>query len=403
MSVLQVWLEIDWDAPERGLRALEDYVRSVRPGDPAELAVAAGALSEEEAGDRLMALIREDAELSTRQAHLPEIVVYAGSVPADVEEHLRLPGSGEHALKVLREGLAPYVALTPILNQAEWARSWKPEPGFRHLFVDNASDDGTADILTERGADVVVNDRRLGRVENWQQAARVFLELSGAEWVKWIFAGDRLLPGAADILDRAIATHPEARMIAAEYDWKQADGRVVRFSRVGEEKILQPHESLYRFVIQGNFLGGPAAIAMHRDVMGSLEYGHHPFVADWQACLEIARHHPVLAVTDKIALFDASRGRYHRAHEQDVYTVVQDAAMRYQALGHLREMAPTLDLDEIEIKLDRSLAAAMGRRVNAKLQPETAPPSTRVAFEANTSGGSSRVRLGGSKGARASH
>jgi hypothetical protein len=400
MSALQVWLEIDWDAPARGLRALEDYVRSVRAGDPAELAVAAGALSEEEAGERLMALIRDDAELATRQSHLPEIVVYAGGVPADVEEHLRLPGPGEQALKVLREELAPYVALTPILNQAEWARSWKPEPGFRHLFVDNASDDGTADILTERGADVVVNDRRLSRVENWQQAVRVFLELSDAQWMKWIFAGDRLLPGAADILDRATATHPEVRMIAAEYDWKVADGRVVRFSRVGEEKVLEPHESLYRFTVQGNFLGGPAAIAMHRDVLGELEFGHHPFVADWQACLEIARRHKVLAVTDKIALFDASRARHHRAHEHDVYTVVQDAAMRYQALGLLREMVPNLDLSEIESKLDSSLGAAMVQRISAKQQPEAAPPSTRVAFEANTSGGATRMRLGGRSGVK---
>ncbi|MCW3031270.1 MAG: hypothetical protein JWM66_1403, partial [Solirubrobacterales bacterium] len=71
--MIQMWLSVDWHAPEVALRALEKYCRSVREGDPAELAIAAGALEKNEAGARLMALINQDAELSTRAKSLPDV------------------------------------------------------------------------------------------------------------------------------------------------------------------------------------------------------------------------------------------------------------------------------------------------------------------------------------------
>jgi hypothetical protein len=397
MSVLEVWLEIDWDAPEAGTRALAKYARSVRAGDPVELAVAAGALTEEEAAERFRAIVQDDEELAPRYPTLPDVAIHAGGIPDDVPEHLRLPGAGERALHVLRNELAPYVAVTPVLNSAEWARTFEPEPGFRHLVVDNASNDGTADILTERGADVVVNDRRLTRVENWRQAIRVFLETSDAEWMKWMFAGDALAPGAAGVLDRALAAHPEAQLISCAYDWKLPDGNVTRFVSLKGTRIVLPHESLQRFMLQGNWLGGPIALALHREVLEDLEFGLQPWVADWQASMEIARRHPVLYVTEPIGLFDASRPRYHSAHEKDAYTIVQDVGMRYQALQHLKELAPDLDVTDLEEKLDNIGLGAILGRIQRKQNAPVAPPGTRVAFEATTRGGTARSRLGGGK------
>ncbi|HWI08560.1 MAG TPA: calcium-binding protein, partial [Solirubrobacteraceae bacterium] len=56
MNPVEMWLAVDWDAPGPALRALEGVARSVRPGGAARLAVAAGPLSEEQAGARLMEL-----------------------------------------------------------------------------------------------------------------------------------------------------------------------------------------------------------------------------------------------------------------------------------------------------------------------------------------------------------
>jgi hypothetical protein len=398
--MIRLWLSVDWDAPEVALRALEKYCRSVREGDPAELAIAAGALEKNEAGARLMALINQDAELSARAKCLPDVVVYDGDVPDDVEDHLRLPGPGEQALHVLREELAPYVAVTPVLNQEAWARTWQPEAGFRQLVIDNASDDDTAKILAERGADVVVNETRVGRVDNWRRALQVFLEVGEAEWMKWVFAGDRLLPGAAAVLDRGISAHPDARVICAEYQLKHQDGGVTKVQPVAESKLIAPVESLYRFVLQGNWMGGPIAIALHRDVIAELEFGDHPWVADWQASMSLARRHPVLHLAEPIGLFDGSRGRYHTAHEKDVSTVVQDAAMRYQALGMLREMAPHLPLDDAEAKVDRWVTLEAVRRMNAKRDADVAPSGARVRLQDEPApGGATRVRVGAGRGA----
>ncbi|MGH2942898.1 MAG: hypothetical protein ACRDLN_09035, partial [Solirubrobacteraceae bacterium] len=307
MSALELWLAIDWAAPEAALRALERYARSVRGCDPAQLVVAAGPLPEEEARGRLMALVNADPELSGRVASLPQIVVRTGDVPADVEAHLRLPGPGEGALHVLREGFAPYVAVTPVLNQESWARTWQPEAGFRHLVIDNASDDDTAQILADRGADVVVNEQRLSRVDNWRRALEVFLEIGDAAWMKWVFAGDRLLPGAADLLDAAVAAQPDVRIICAEYQFKHPDGGVTRFQPLKETKLVTAVEALYRFALQGNWMGGPIGMALHRDVIAEVDFGAHSWVADWQASMSLALRHPVLHVDRPIGHFDASR------------------------------------------------------------------------------------------------
>jgi len=395
---LQVWLAFDWDAPESSLRLLEAYLRSVRPGDPAELAVTIGSLQEEEAGARLLALIAEDPQLAPRASRLPEIVVHAGDVPDDVPDHLRLPGPGEIALHTLREELAPYVAVTPVLNQEEWARAWQPEPGFRHLVVDNASDDATAALLAERGAEVVVNERRLSRVDNWRHAVTVFLEQTKAPWMKWVFAGDRLLPGAADLLDSAIAAHPEVRLISAEYDVKQPDGRLTRFRGAPETTLVEPAEALYRFTLSGNWMGGPIALALHRDLLAQIEFGAHPFVADWQASLSLARRHPVLYVAEPVGVFDASRSRYHTAHERDVYATVQHVAMRYQALDALRELRPGADLAQAEEQLDSFANRALATRFKLKDLADQAPPGARVVLEDGSSaGGATRLRLGGTR------
>lgn len=395
MNPVEMWLAVDWDAPEPALRALEGLARSVRAGDPARLSVAAGQLTEEEAGARLMELLHADPALAARIATLPEIVVHAGDVPADVEEHLRLPGPGEQALRVLREELAPYVAVTPVLNQAAWARTWQPEPGFRHLVVDNASDDDTAQILADRGADVVVNEQRVSRVENWRRALQVFLEIGDAEWMKWVFAGDSLLPGAAGVLDDAIAAHRDVRVICAEYWCKHPDGGRTTFQPLKETKLVNTVEALYRFAVQGNWMGGPIGLALHRDVVAEVDFGGHAWVADWQASMSLAMAHPVLHVNKPIGMFDASRGRYHSAREMDVSTIVQDSAMRYQALEHLRERAPNLPLADVEANIDTWVLGETARRIQAKRDADSAPPGSRARVEAEPApGGATRIRVG---------
>jgi hypothetical protein len=370
----KLWLEIDWDAPDAGVEALAAYMRNLRGGDPVELAVASGPLSEEEAGDRFIALARGCAPIAERWQWLPDIVIYAGGVPEDVPASDRLPGEGLRTAQRLRSELARYVVVTPVLNQVEWARGFEPEPGFRHLIVDNASDDGTADVLAERGADVVRESERLGRVDNWRRAARRFLEHTDAEWMKWLFAGDWLAPGAAGVIDRVLAGAPGVKLVAFEYEWRRPDMLVMPYRSLETTRVVEPVESAERFAMQGNWLGGPVALLLHREVVAGLEFGHHPFVADWQASMEIALRGPVLyAAEGPIGTFDQSRVRYHNEHAQDLYTVVQDVAMRYQALERFIELAPERDVSEHRRILDEMTVGRIAQRA----QPSAPPPPPR--------------------------
>src|SRR3954471_2848237 len=368
-----MWLSVDWDAPEPALRVLEDYCRCVRPGDAFELAVAAAPLGQQEAGDRLMELIGRDAELARRIQTLPAVVVYDGDVPADVEEHLQLPGPGEQALHVLREELATQVTVTPVLENETWARGWRPEAGFRHLVVDNASSDATARLLADRGADVVVNDTRVSRVGNWARALEVFREISDAQWMKWWFAGDELLPGAATILDAATRAHPAARLIVAEYLIRHPDGRLEHWRMLPETRLVEPAEALALSVEKGNWFGSPIGHSMHRDALGDVEFGCQPWVADWQACLSIARRHPVLYVAQPVGIFDMASRRFHAAKAGRVDSLVQELSLRMQSLEALREVAPSPQLDELEYRLGRDAAQALAQRVEQTTPPPPPP------------------------------
>lgn len=388
MSVRKLWLELDWNAPAAGLDALATYVRNIRPEDPVELAVASGSLSEEDAGARFIELARSEPRIAEHWKWLPEIVIYSGPIPAEVADADRLLVAGAEGVHRLRDALARYVAVTPVLNQVAWAETFEPQPGFRHLIVDNASDDGTADALAARGADVVRETERVGRVDNWRRAANAFLEHTDAEWMKWVFAGDGLLPRAAAIFDHALSQHPDIKLLAFEYEWRRADGVTAPFCSLEQTRVVHPPESAERFAIQGNWLGGPIALLLHRDVVAGMEFGGHPFVGDWQASMEIALRTPVLYVKNgPIGFFDQGRDRYHTQRERDVYTMVQDAAMRYQALMRAGELAPDKDFTEVRDMLDQRFLGLMAAR--AKVEAAAgAPPGARQ----RSGGGKKRSR-----------
>jgi hypothetical protein len=375
MSARKLWLELDWDAPAAGLEILATYVRNIRTGDPAELAIPSGDLSEEAAGTRFVELAQAEPLIAERWRWLPDIVIYSGPIPADVPDAERLLAVGASAVHRLRGDMARYVVVTPVLNQVAWAETFEPVPGFRHLIIDNASDDGTADVLVERGADVIRETERVGRVDNWRRAANRFLEHSDAEWMKWVFAGDGLLPDAASLLDRALSLYPDVKLIASEYEWRRGDGIVVPFCSLPETRVVHPPESAERFAIQGNWLGGPIALLLHRDEVANMEFGQHPFVGDWQASMEIALRTPVLYLkSGPIGFFDGGRDRYHTQRDRDVYTMVQDAAMRYQALVRAGELAPDKDFTEAREMLDQRFFGLVAARAKESAPPASARP-----------------------------
>ena len=349
-DALQFWLQPDWESPAEAIGIVDEYLHAARPVDPVQLAIASGSLTEEDAGERMIKLLGELPSFSRYAGpHLPDLTVFEGEIPADVaaEHRLGSRAAAAAALHALRARLAPFVAITPAYNRAEWARGWRPEPGFRHLVVDNASTDGTGDLLEAAGAEVVRRLHTIERVQNWRATLEAARDRTDAPWFKWLFAGDELLPGAADILQRAIAAHPEARLVVSEFVWRSADGTTRPWRTVGETRIITPPEAMRR-ACNDNWFGGPVAHTVHRDAVDDAVFGAQPWVADWQACLNIAKRHPVLYVAEPVGVLNLEHRLYHQSHENRLRSVTQDWTIRLEALDVLRGLEPGRETGELE-------------------------------------------------------
>lgn len=368
----RIWVEVDWDAPGPAVQLVGEFVRAARPSDPVELGLPTGSLSEADAAARLVAGLNELPGFAERGNRLPEVAVHDGAIP-DGAEVLgtatdQALAESRQRLHELRRQLATIVAVTPVLGRADWARAWQTEPGFHHLVIDNASSDDTAALAVAAGAEVVVQPATVGRVANWVSAMHHFRERTSLPWLKWLFAGDELLPGAADLLDTAIAEHPQARLIVAEYLIRAADGTTTHWRQLPETRLVMPGESLERSARDGNWFGAPIAQAFHRDVVDEVEFGSQPWVADWQAALSIARAHPVLYIAQPIGIFDLSSRRFFQTQELTVHSLVQELSLRQQSVQALVERAPDdPSIQSLELEVDRHAAEALAARVRDRI------------------------------------
>jgi hypothetical protein len=366
---LQLWLRPDWDDPAPAAAVIDEYLHAVRPADAVQLAIASGPLTEEEAGARVVAMLENVPSFARYGGpHLPDLTVFEGEIPEEVGADRRLSSRAAAAplLHALRARLAPFVAITPVYNRAAWARAWRPEPGFRHLVVDNASTDGTGDLLEAAGAEVVRRTRTIDRVQNWRATLEAARDRTDATWFKWLFAGDELLPGAADTLKAAVDAHPEARFVVSEFVWRSPDGATRPWRTVGETRLIGPAEALRR-TCNDNWFGGPVAHCVHRDAIEDAQFGTQPWVADWQACLNIAKRHPVLYVAEPVGVLNIEHRLYHRAHENRLRSVAQDWTIRLEALDALRELDAGPETDELEREMHLRMVRECAAVVNAEL------------------------------------
>ena len=154
--------------------------------------------------------------------------------------------------------------LTPVYNGAEFLRqamdsvqsqTW---PDLVHLFIDNASTDGTADILSDyedaRVPVIVVrNDTLLPQIDNWNKAVEELPQ--DADWFRILCADDTMMP---DFIEKSVklGTRDDSIGIVAckvdmgieihHSDWPQdqsvCEGReALRRFRTHNGNVIAPH------------------------------------------------------------------------------------------------------------------------------------------------------------------
>ena len=190
---------------------------------------------------------------------------------------------------------------------------------------------------------VVVHPANIGRVENWAWCVRNFVQganAGGPAWLKWLFAGDTLTPGAVETLRNAAAAFPDARLIIAAHDMVAADGTITRWQPLrAPAHYFPPAEALRLAATSGNWFGPPLGHCVHVDAVRSgFDFGDLPWSADFRFCMEIAGRVTTLFLPDSVGSFQAQHRKYFAAHTGSTRAALQETLVRLdaaRALGRL--------------------------------------------------------------------
>ena len=105
-----------------------------------------------------------------------------------------------------------FSVITPSFNQAQYIREniesvlAQDYPNVEHIVIDNASTDGTVEILGTYPALIWRSEPDSGQSDAVNKA----LQLATKEWIIWVNSDDFLLPGAMHALAAMIGRNPSA-------------------------------------------------------------------------------------------------------------------------------------------------------------------------------------------------
>lgn len=310
------------------------------------------------------------------------VVVRAGrrgsSEPAlDLSLGERAPGAlatFKEVLKLQRERASALLALTPVRDRVAWAQTFSPVRGFAHLVVDNASTDGTAEVLEGRGATVITHETEVSRTASWARAVEEARRHGGDRWVKWLFAGDLLDPGAADVLGPVIDAAPHVGLVVAEYVIDYGGGHSERWGSLPETRVVSPSEALRLSAERGNWFGSPIGHVFSPAGLEALEVGTSPYVADWHACLSVASKLPTLYVKHVIGTFSGPARAHWRSAGSSLHARVQELEVRLRSAAALGSEGSALLAD-----VERQAAVHLGLHEPPVPASPPSPPATTSA------------------------
>ena len=251
----------------------------------------------------------------------------------------------------------------PIYNNAVWCENFSPLPGFCYVASDNASIDGSGDILRSKGVEVIKQPTNLGRIGNWKFCVAHFIN-SDATWMKWLFAGDELLPDIYKKLERAINANPQARLIVGEYEIVEK-GLNSHWKMFSETRLILPEEAMYLAAERGNWFGSPIGHCIHREAfINGFDFGNLEWIADMQFCVGIAVNYPVLYLTEILGKFHMAERKYYMAHIQSVFSCVEGALVRRDAAERYRKLTGNDDkFHELMKLIEKNIETSLILRV----------------------------------------
>jgi glycosyltransferase involved in cell wall biosynthesis len=240
--------------------------------------------------------------------------------------------------------MSDLVCYIPSYNDSDWVReSLATISDWDVVISDNASDEPHRSALRDLAGprvQVVRHETSLGRVGNWRACVEHFLS-SGADWMKFLMAGDLHKPDSSAMFRRAIQRHPTVRHLVPRIENVWPHGRKL-WSVTKGEGIVSPQNAMAGVASEGNIFHGLSAPLVHGDALkGGFTFGERTlrFCADMMFSTSIAMHTPTLYITDVTAEFIAAR---RKNMQRGVYTLehfLEEGLLRLRAADAFEKLS----------------------------------------------------------------
>lgn len=235
------------------------------------------------------------------------------------------------------------VCYIPSYNDSHFAgESLRSSPDWDVVISDNASDEPHASALAAMAGpriQVVRQEKSLGRVGNWKFCVQHFIE-SGADWMKFLIAGDLHEPDSRDVFCRAIEKYPDVRCIVPRIRiiWPH---RQFIFVSTDQEEVLSPARIMAATVEHGNVFHGLTGPLFHVDaVKDGFSFGEE--VLSWSADLlfmiGIAQKVSTVFLVDVTANFIIERRKTMQANAVTLKSYLEDGLVRLRAADIFLEL-----------------------------------------------------------------
>ena len=235
--------------------------------------------------------------------------------------------------------MSRFVCYMPSYNDSELvAESLATIPDWEVVISDNASDGPhreTLDRLASPRVQVIHQPEQLGRVGNWKFCVSHFVA-SGAQWMKFLPAGDRNKPDSLAICRRAVAAHPEARSFVFNIEIVSAEQREP-WSRANDVLVLSPSQAMLEAAQRGNVFYGLLTALLHVDALRqgfSFAEDVLSYCADMFFQLGIARRNATYYHPEIVAEFVATNRKTFKVGQFALEHLVEESLVRLRAADY---------------------------------------------------------------------
>ncbi len=202
------------------------------------------------------------------------------------------------------------------------------------VVVDNCSTDGTIDIAKKYAVEIVINDKNLGRIGNWNQCIEIAIKKE-AEYFKLLFAGDVLKLNAFEEYE-SIFKQYDIGLITSKYEIIEKDGTKIVNQTISEDKLITSNEALELNLQKRNWYASPSIQAYSTKSVKNIRFDENfPWVADWKFCIDISRVSNVYYSDKILSEFHKNSRRYYESQSNALSSLSEEIYLQTNLMEEL--------------------------------------------------------------------